>query len=273
MTGSCGCDYMKSVARALHGCQSRHCPRKAEEGRRVRRSGGCGTGGRGFADVQSVSASGLGFVEALIGPAGEVVEAFPVGMLRAAEAAGHGKSVRVRKERGAGYERAQLFPDCGELLRVRLRQDDQKLLPAPAAEDVVGADTVSDPVRDFAQNGVADIVSVGVVDRFEMVDIEHDDRKRGSGAGGQIVNVFQKFLAMTSVEDPGQFVGLGEHLEGVRKLANFLQEFVSAVFGKKGNGAFGKECDEEPFFELIRVIVLFERHVRDIKIYDYQEKH
>jgi hypothetical protein len=87
---------------------------------------------------------------------------------------GHGRSVH-----GEGLTRrrpAQPLGDGDGGDGIGLIEHDQEFLAAPAGDDVVLAHHVAKPLREADQNRVAALVSVGVVDRFEMVDVGQQDR-------------------------------------------------------------------------------------------------
>ena len=54
--------------------------------------------------------------------------------------------------------------------------DDDELVAAKAHADVVGAEALADGLADMAQGSVAGAVSLGVVDRLEIVEVDIDDR-------------------------------------------------------------------------------------------------
>ena len=59
-------------------------------------------------------------------------------------------------------------------------EDNGELVAAVVDHDVVGSHRAADPVGDDAEHGVAGVVFVGVVDGFEVVEL--DDR-HGDGSG------------------------------------------------------------------------------------------
>src|SRR5579859_5717268 len=59
---------------------------------------------------------------------------------------------------------------------------DHQLLAAVAAEPVVLPDGAGKTMGQFAQHLVTAVVAVGVVDVFEMVDVDQGERERRAGA-------------------------------------------------------------------------------------------
>jgi hypothetical protein len=61
---------------------------------------------------------------------------------------------------------------------VGIGHEHDELVTAVARNDVAGADVVLDRRGDVAQNAVAVGVSVPIVDRLELVEVEHQHRER-----------------------------------------------------------------------------------------------
>src|SRR5919204_4884198 len=67
-----------------------------------------------------------------------------------------------------------------ELVRIarrRLRENDRELVPAHAAGDIGRADDILDPLGGLGEDGVAGEMADPVVDRLEVVEVEHDQRE------------------------------------------------------------------------------------------------
>src|SRR5690348_16552397 len=61
---------------------------------------------------------------------------------------------------------------------LRLWENDHKLLPAPTSQDIDAAQGATDDRAQLLQCGVPTSMSESVVDRLEVVQIQHDDRAR-----------------------------------------------------------------------------------------------
>ena len=74
----------------------------------------------------------------------------------------HGEPQRVGQPHGA--------------FEIGLRTEDEELLASPASDDVGFSGISGKHVGDSLEHRVARLVSEPVVDRFEMVEIQHQDR-------------------------------------------------------------------------------------------------
>ena len=63
---------------------------------------------------------------------------------------------------------------CTRRFPLDIRKHDRKLFPAQSSEQIVGAHAAAKQGDDMLQPLVPDEVSVPIVDRFEMVDVEHE---------------------------------------------------------------------------------------------------
>ena len=67
---------------------------------------------------------------------------------------------------------------------VGLGEDQRELLAAVAAGEVDLADAAEQDLADRAQDRVAGLVAMGVVDLLEVVEVEEDERERVADAVG-----------------------------------------------------------------------------------------
>ena len=105
--------------------------------------------------------------------------------------------------------------DLGDILRAGTRQEDEELLAAVADEDVALADHAPAGSRDRPQDAVADDVPVDVVDRLEVVQVEHEDPERPLGADGAGVLLLQPGQAEATVVGVREGVHCGQPLQAV----------------------------------------------------------
>ncbi len=87
-------------------------------------------------------------------------------------------------ERLGGDAPAQPLRHHGGHRHVGLRHDDDELFAAVPAREIDAADRSFDAQREIAQHVVAGIVAVGVVDRLEIIDVDHQRRQRLAARGG-----------------------------------------------------------------------------------------
>ena len=78
---------------------------------------------------------------------------------------------------------AQPFGHHGRDRHVGFRHDDDEFLAAVAAGEIDAADRLADAQRELAQHVVAGVVAVRVVDRLEIIDIDHQHRDRLAARG------------------------------------------------------------------------------------------
>ena len=129
---------------------------------------------------------------------------------------------------------------------IGLRQEQAELFTADARQHVRGADARRPAVRHFAQDLVADVVAVGVVNRLEVVDVEHGNGQRlpvlaraGQGLGG-------KMLEGATVGQERERVGVGFVVEALVDAGQFFAQGALAVepFGElDGFGDVAVESD------------------------------
>ena len=81
-------------------------------------------------------------------------------------------AARMRRE---ASEVADPLGPLGRLVGGGDGQGDDELLAAVAGDEVVGPGCLAENAGDLAEDGVADLVAVGVVDPLEVVDVEHQD--------------------------------------------------------------------------------------------------
>ena len=92
----------------------------------------------------------------------------------------------------------------------RLREDDGELVAADAAGDVGRADDVAEPLGRLGEHGVAGEVADPVVDRLEVVEVEHDQRQLALVAIRAGHLPAQGLVEVAAVVEPGQRVHVGE---------------------------------------------------------------
>lgn len=127
--------------------------------------------------IRAVATQRLGRVHGRIGPVDEHVEL----ELRAAAArnpnadGGLDRLVAGDAQRLLHDHGAQIFGEPHRVFGRRLRQDEHELFAAVATEHVARPDRVGDEAGDLAQDCVAGVVAVGVVDLLETVDVDECD--------------------------------------------------------------------------------------------------
>ncbi len=95
--------------------------------------------------------------------------------------------------------RGHALDDSLCLLRVLLWQDHQKLIPAPPADDVIGAAAFTHGAGDLLNHPVARQVTEGVIDQLQPVEVAHD---QGAGILGFPFITIERFLCIPAVVKP-----------------------------------------------------------------------
>src|SRR5947209_17390817 len=126
-------------------------------------------------------------------------------MLGYAETAGDPERGPVAAVEGALPEGSpDALGELGAALLVRPWKEEDELLPAPAAGEVGLAQGASQDARELAQDIVACVVAVPVVDLLEVVQVGDDEGERSDHAVGARDLVRERVLASATVRDSRQ---------------------------------------------------------------------
>ena len=85
-------------------------------------------------------------------------------------------------------------------------QQQQELVPAPPSDDVAAAHDGHGNPGDFAEGGIARVVTVGVVVALEVVEVEEHDGQRFTAARGRIDGIRGHGLECLPVVRAGHMV-------------------------------------------------------------------
>src|SRR5690554_6244531 len=161
-----------------------------------------------------VPAAGLRLVQRRVGardqPRPRVAVAGGLGLkVRDADRHGHGQRLPppAEVERPIRDHGADPLREHGARPGVGAGQQDHELLAAVPGGDIAAADLVADPPGDAAQDVVADEVAVTIVDRLEMIDVDHQARERRALAAAPRDLLVQPRLEVAPVAPAGQRVG------------------------------------------------------------------
>jgi hypothetical protein len=126
----------------------------------------------------------------------------------------------------------------GVLVEVGQQQDE--LVAADPARQVLVAQPPGQDAPDAAQHGVAGGVAHGVVDRLEVIEVHGDEGQAAADGAGPVDEVGQLGVEAASVVQPGQAVGAGGLLLLAEPFAvksrcrdGLLQRGVSAGAGRR----------------------------------------
>ena len=121
-------------------------------------------------------------------------------------------------------------------LRWATRQDGGEFFAANAPEQVATAQYPATAFRDAPQHLVALQVAVGVVDVFEIIDVQQQERQRGALHAGVVEGLVGEFEEVSAVAALGQYVGGGEAMEFQLKLLLFGDVFGDAHHDQRFTG-------------------------------------
>jgi len=114
------------------------------------------------------------------------------------------------------------FPDISGAfdgaVEVGVGEYDGEFFAAVPGGDIDGACRLDDELAECAEDFVADEVSIGVVDAFEVVHVDHDAAERDAVAVGAHEFVFESVVEESVIEEAGEVVGDGETFEFVEEL-------------------------------------------------------
>ena len=110
-------------------------------------------------------------------------------------------------------ENTQAISQFPEGRRGNVSDDPDELFSAPAAVEVEGAGVVSKGVGDEFENLVPHIVSMGVVDGFEMVDVYEEDSKGNFVSTVLLESAFQFPFNTGPIGELGEFVKEGHFFQ------------------------------------------------------------
>jgi len=106
---------------------------------------------------------------------------------------------------------------AGDLRRERrpgqVLDEDDELVSTEAGHGVLGPQAGRQACRDFAQQGVADVEAVAVVDLLEAVEVEEEHRQRTVVAAGD--RMAETVMEQHPVGQPGQRIVAGEVVEAL----------------------------------------------------------
>lgn len=86
----------------------------------------------------------------------------------------------------------------------RVQNDDNELLAAEAADQIVGPKALAQQPGELLQNHVSRGVTVGVIDRLEMVQVENADKKLATVAVIFLAELQEAFGQVGAIVEAGQ---------------------------------------------------------------------
>ncbi|SPF46553.1 hypothetical protein SBA4_3550016 [Candidatus Sulfopaludibacter sp. SbA4] len=185
----------------------------------------------------AIASAILGTVQGQVGVADEAVgirNARPAAP-GSTDTAGDGHRVGAGSEWTGGEGLADALRLEAGSFALAARQQDEKLFAPVASDGVVAADGGFHAARGFAENRIAGEMAVGIVDVFEPVEIDHEQRDGLGFAVGAGQFVLQRLEDGGAVEKAGQAVVGGLFAEGLAGHQQFLLQIENAAAGPQAH--------------------------------------
>jgi hypothetical protein len=152
-----------------------------------------------------------------------------------AEAGGEANLLALVLDGEAGETVAKIFGDLGGVVVGGAGQDGNELFTAEAGDMVDVAEIVAEAARGVVQGDVTAVVAVFIIDGFEAVEVEDDERECGVVTACTLDGCGADLLEGTAVEQTGERVGLGLGFEFKLELRH----------GEPDNAESGHDGDED----------------------------
>jgi hypothetical protein len=160
-----------------------------------------------------ISATKLGSVESLIGTPVQIRRAVCFKAGSNARRTGVTEIRRVGERAGKPDRRQHPFYEFDCILLCCSRHNQYELLASDPPETVGTAHILMKPVRKIPQNEISGIMTMLIVDQFEIIDIEYGKASDDAIPGASQHIVYSRHDE-TAIGDPRQLVGLGS-LDGL----------------------------------------------------------
>ena len=105
----------------------------------------------------------------------------------------------------------------GGVLGGRFGQDNAELFASIAANHIVHPEKFAKQVCDGPQDQIACVMTEGIVEALEMIEVDEQDRYRMVLADGALHFPLQRFLHEAAIEKPGQRIANGLVTQGLAK--------------------------------------------------------
>ena len=157
-----------------------------------------------------VAPGGLGGIQRLVGAAQQSLPVLGAMQLAATHANAHrgGDGAALARTGALGHGAAQGFGQLGGGLLRGVGQQHQEFLATVAPHHVLGAQPGAEQARHMAQDLVAHLVAMAVVDGLEMVYVHHHQRIGFMRACGNSHVTARRQQQGAAVEQAGQLVGM-----------------------------------------------------------------
>ena len=103
----------------------------------------------------------------------------------------------------------QLRHAAGGVFCVGFRKNDRKFLATKTADDVIAAKISTEEIGQLAEESVAGIVAVNIVEALEVIEIEEHNGERTALTSGALQLAVKRLLHEAAVEEAGERVANG----------------------------------------------------------------
>ena len=152
------------------------------------------------------AALGLGAVHRDVGVAYQRVDVPAIGGKHGHADAGLRRQHHPAGDDRFGKPRHQAVGEVGGFLRAAVRHGQHEFVAGQARHHVAFAQFAAEPLGEFAQQGVACGMALGVVDDLEAVDVDEQQGHRAVAARGAQQHLFHLAVEQRPVGQPGQGV-------------------------------------------------------------------
>ena len=164
--------------------------------------------------MDAIAAGSLGVVQGFVGSVDEFFDGGVVEEDRYSEAACDLKRTRDGQDGSIGDGDSKLFGAFECIFERAAGEGDDEFFAAIPPGEIVGTGEFADTLSDALEDGVADEVAVGIVDKLEVIDICHED-----GDGEVFALCADEFLAEhfedgSAIPESGEAVSGGQFIEG-----------------------------------------------------------
>ena len=176
----------------------------------------------GIKEDDAVSAALFGEVEGIVHAFVEVLLSFIRRGDRTADTGGEEGEVR-ELDTLEGFLQAARYDECAS--ECGAGEEDDELVPAPAAGKVGRTDHVFQDTCDFADHLIPFCVTEGIIDMLECIEVDHERGECLLVLAGILMAAAEHFLDGATIEETGEAVVAGSEGKLFLRLCEFFRRF------------------------------------------------
>lgn len=151
----------------------------------------------------AVSSLVLSLVKGIICLFDRAIDTVVFGMQRYAEGHRYVDGMVIEDEAVSFDNLSEIFSHRHCILRIGIRKQEQKFLPAPASDHIILTQPTFEQARKSLKHIVSASVPIGVVDSLEVINVCKNKGKGSAFAGKKVVLRTQGAIHATTVWQPG----------------------------------------------------------------------